>query len=81
MTKLPTWKQLEAWWRFTQENPVPRKPHKPDPVKICARMNKGWAFTKSMTIDEYKAKKDAIQLDLETLPPEQFEAKYKTWMY
>ena len=60
---------------------MPRKQRKPDPVKICSRKHKGWAFVGSMTIGQYKAEEDKITQDLETLTDEQFRAKYRTWMY
>ena len=60
---------------------MPRKLRKPDPVKICARKHKGWAFMGTMTIEEYRQAEEAVQNDLEILPLEAFTAKYKQWMY
>jgi hypothetical protein len=54
---------------------------RPDPTQICARMNKGWAFMGNMTVEQYRQAEAVIEHDLEVLRPEQFEAKYQTWMY
>jgi hypothetical protein len=59
---------------------MPRKPLL-DPVKICARKFKGWAFMGSMTVEQYKREEEKIEQDLKRLSPTEFEAKYKTWMY
>lgn len=58
-----------------------KKKRKPDPTLICMRKNKGWAFKGEMTVEQYKQAEELITRELEDLPPEEFEAKYKTWMY
>lgn len=58
-----------------------RKRLKTDPTLICSRMHKGWAFMRSMTVEQYKQAEEQVEYDLEVLTPEQFETKYSTWMY
>jgi hypothetical protein len=58
-----------------------RTNRKPNPVQICSRKHKGWAFMRSMTGEQYKREEDKIRKDLAELSREDFLMKYETWMY
>ena len=51
------------------------------PEVIAARLHKGWAFMGTLTLEQYRAEVERIKKEHHEMTREEFEAKYKSYIY